>query len=177
MNTEQQWGFVWCTLFPGVPRPDSIYVEDEFQEALVAVRKVWEQKKEDIIPDVISRVPMGGRDEDAVQQMQSILRGLVEDVFDRVEMELLVAKASNSSSNNSSQNNQMSAVSISAAGVSESETAGSQGLPLVEQDILNSQIASDPLSSQELENAPVGDVWEPWTGGFEGDYGVFSTSW
>ncbi|KAH8897400.1 hypothetical protein GQ53DRAFT_838021 [Thozetella sp. PMI_491] len=76
---EGQWHDMWDIIFPGVSRPESVYVGNYIDEAIQLLRTVWGSRSSDIISTVVGRDRLGGLDrEDLDSTIRLLLHSLSE---------------------------------------------------------------------------------------------------
>ena len=74
---REQWYSVWDTVFPGVTRPDSPYLDSTIEEIIGIVRNLWEREAIQILSNFPKKTQIQCRDNaDATQLISELLHNL-----------------------------------------------------------------------------------------------------
>lgn len=80
-SNEEQWFLMWEILFPGTPRPTTVYRCNPREEAVVLLRGIWNTRRREFLGDVKPVMAAVG---------DHTINTLMEKIFDRLEWEVKV---------------------------------------------------------------------------------------
>ena len=102
-SVEQKWFTVWDILFPGKPRPNSIYIHMDQQEVVVRVQELLLSRGPNFLGDVLREAGSVLRPDVSREQVTEVLRDGITSLFQRFELESLWDSASYVSASSNSQ--------------------------------------------------------------------------
>lgn len=68
-SVEEQWYSMWDIIFPGAARPASVFPSEGLEWLMPALRRVWKDRRDEIIPQVYGSLSQTIRVADANQQL------------------------------------------------------------------------------------------------------------
>ncbi|KAI0399211.1 hypothetical protein F4802DRAFT_57299 [Xylaria palmicola] len=86
-TVEEQWYFIWETLFPDVARPTSVYLDEMFSDEMVLLRRYMMTEGVAVIQNCLATHSSilwmaPGNEADLASFQQSVVRGVLEKLFE-----------------------------------------------------------------------------------------------